>query len=382
MDTATQRQLLQRAFRLLDADATDMAEAPYVNAVATYVDAEAARRERESLFAREPLLVAFSSELAAPGSYLERSEGPVPILLTRSQAGAVSAFVNVCRHRGARVVEGAGAASRFTCPYHGWTYDGGGRLCAMPYGEGFRGIDRATLSLRALPVQERYGMIFVRSGGDERFDLDAQLGGAQRELAAFDLAAHVPFARSSVPVAMNWKLAVDTFLEAYHLPALHRQSLSPMILSVPSLWDAFGRGGRMVALRRSFLELRGLPEEQWRLIPHATILYQLFPNTVLIYQGDHAELVQAWPGATPDTCTVTFALLTPGPAGDEKTRRYFQSNFDLLVRTVCDEDFATGEKAQRAFCAGALESVIYGRNEPALAHFHRMVHSVLRDHAA
>ncbi|HYC56840.1 MAG TPA: SRPBCC family protein [Candidatus Binatia bacterium] len=378
MDHATQVALLRRAFAMLDDGSTDMADAPYVNRVQTYTDVRRLEDERQLLFGQEPLLIALSSDLPAPGTYWTSSEGEVPLLLTRDKSGSVRALANVCRHRGARVAAGAGKASRWTCPYHGWTYDEGGSLVSMPCREGFEGIDSATLGLRSLPVCERHGMIFVipRAGGDA-IDVDAHLAGAQHELAAFGLAGYVPFARSVTTPAMNWKLTVDTFLEAYHVPSLHRQTLGPLILGSPALWDRFGRGGRLVAIRKSVHGMRSKPEDQWTLLEHATILYQLFPNVVLIYQGDHVELIQAYPGASPDCATVVFSLYTPGAVADEKSRRYFQANFELLVGTVCREDFVIGEQAQRGFHSGAQDSIIYGRNEPGLAHYHRMLNASL-----
>jgi hypothetical protein len=104
------------------------------------------------------------------------------------------------------------------------------------------------------------------------------------------------------------------------------------------------------------------------------VLYNLFPNTMLIHQIDHVEVVQAFPGSGgADGARIAFALYTPEPATSDGARRHFQANFDLLLRTVEQEDFVLGEQIQRGFQAGGNESVVYGRNEPGLAHYHRML---------
>jgi len=267
---------------------------------------------------------------------------------------------------------------RFICPYHGWTYDEDGRLVGQPCAEGFAGLARDELSLARLPVAERHGMIFVRPGGGEPIDVDGHLGGAERELAGLDLGGYVAFARHESERAINWKLAIDTFLEAYHLTTLHESSIGPAISGTSAAWDPFGRGGRLIAQRRSLAALRDRPESEWDLLAHAVVLYQLFPNTMLIHQIDHVEVVQAYPGARgTESARVVFTLYTPGPTTTDAARRHFQANFELLVRTVENEDFALGEGIQRGFHGGGNASVVYGRNEPALAHYHAMLERTL-----
>jgi len=320
-----------------------------------------------------------SGDLPEPGSYLVHDAGGVPILVVRSADGRVRAFLDLCRHRGAQVVAGRGEGSgRFVCPYHGWTYDDSGALVGQPCRDGFTDIDRSRLGLRPLPVSERHGLIFARATDGPRIDVDAHLAGAEAELAPFGLAAYVPFASVERHYDINWKLAIDTFLEAYHVPSLHDGTLSPGILGTATAWDAFGRGGRMVATRRSVEEARGRPEVEWSLLEHAVILYLLFPNTMLIYQIDHVEVVQAYPtDASADRSTVTFSLYTPAAVTTDGARRHFQTNFDLLVQVVEREDFAITTRMQRGFHAANDAVVVYGRNEPGLAHYHRTLEAVL-----
>ena len=379
MDHATQVALVQRILRFADERTTELAPAPYVNRVSTYTSPDQLARERALLFGKEPLFVGLSGDAAEPGAYFTHTDADVPILVVRARSGGLNAFVDICRHRGARVVSGAGrSGGRFTCPYHGWTYDDEGRLVFQPCREGFAGLPAETLGLRRLPAAERHGMIFVRASPGDPIDVDAHLGGAARELAPLGLARYARFARHETERAINWKLAVDTFLEAYHVPTLHDRSLGPTILGSAAAWDAFGRCGRLVAARRSIAELRDRPESEWSLLEHSVILFNLFPNTVLIHQIDHVEVVQAYPGsAGPDSARIVFSLYTPEPVNGDGARRHFQANFDLLVDTVENEDFRVCEEIQRGFHVAGQESVVYGRNEPGLAHYHRMIKSSL-----
>ncbi|HJQ83624.1 MAG TPA: SRPBCC family protein [Candidatus Binatia bacterium] len=383
MDRDTQVALVRRLFGFLDARTTELAAAPYRNPVTVYTSPARLARERQVLFAREPLFVGLSRDVAAPGDFIVHAETGVPIVVVRTREGGLHALHGTCRHRGAQIVSGSGhVPGRFTCPYHGWTYDDAGRLVAQPCAEGFAGVAPESLSLRRLPVAERHGMIFARASGDEPIDVDAHLAGAERELAALDLGRYTCFARHEIERVMNWKLVIDTFLEAYHVTTLHGPTLGPSILGSTAAWDAFGRGGRLVAMRRTLSGLRTRPEREWELLPHAVVLYNLFPNTMLIHQIDHVEMVQAHPGAGTDSARIAFALYTPEPATSEAARRHFQANFDLLLRTVEQEDFVLGEQIQRGFHSGGNEAVVYGRNEPGLAHYHRMLADALGEPAA
>jgi phenylpropionate dioxygenase-like ring-hydroxylating dioxygenase large terminal subunit len=218
----------------------------------------------------------------------------------------------------------------------------------------------------------------VRPSAGEPIDLDAHLGGAERELAPLGLERYRRFARREIERAMNWKLVIDTFLEAYHVSSLHARSLGPAIFGAPAAWDAFGRGGRLVAARRSIADARRQPESDWNLHEHSVVLYQLFPNTMLIYQVDHVEVVQAFPGrGGADTAKIVFTLYTPSEVVDDRARRHFQSNFDLLLEVTEREDFRICEQMQRGFHVDEAATVVYGRNEPGLAHYHRMIRQAL-----
>ena len=379
MDRTTQVALIRRLLGFLEAGTTEMAAAPYENRVSTYTSPAQAERERALLFRTEPVFVGLSGDANEPGTYFVHEESGVPVLVVRARSGELHAFVAVCRHRGAQMASGEGKSSgRFACPYHGWTYADDGRVVYQPCEEAFAGLEPERLCLVRLPVGERHGMIFVRAAAGPAIDVDAHLGGAEGELRAYGLERYVRFARHETGRALNWKLVVDTFLEAYHVPALHRRTIGPSILGAPAAWDAFGRSSRMVAVRASIGELRARPEAEWDLLAHSVVLYNLFPNTVLIHQIDHVEVVQAWPGADgADAARIVFSLYTPGPVTDAAARRHFQANFDLLRETVEDEDFRIGERMQRGFHTGAQETVVYGRNEPGLQHYHRMIDAAL-----
>jgi Rieske 2Fe-2S family protein len=141
------------------------------------------------------------------------------VIVVRDGEGGVNAFMNVCRHRGSRICDAAtGRESRFTCPYHGWTYGLDGSLKAAA--RMAPGTDRGELGLRRLHVRVFEGLIFANFD-DAPADfavLERAMGPAMRPYG-LDRAkvAH----RQNYPIRSNWKLAVENYCECYHCQPAH-----------------------------------------------------------------------------------------------------------------------------------------------------------------
>lgn len=113
-----------------------------------------------------PAVVGPAAALRRPRDYLTAEPAGVPVLVVRQPDGTLRAFLNVCRHRGVRVVtQCSGNRRSFTCPYHGWTYGAEGELLGIPYRRAFTGVVREERGLTPVAVQERHGLVWVRSSG-------------------------------------------------------------------------------------------------------------------------------------------------------------------------------------------------------------------------
>jgi phenylpropionate dioxygenase-like ring-hydroxylating dioxygenase large terminal subunit len=257
------------------------------------------------------------------------------------------------------------------CPYHAWTYGLDGALTAQPGSVGgFAGLDAATLGLRPVAAVEGHGLVFVRPGGTEPIDLGGLLGGVEADLDGFGLAGYHHVETRRQVRAVNWKLVIDTFLEAYHIFSLHRGSIAPDYFSTPALFDAFGPNSRYIGVRRSIAALEGRPEDEWSILPHATVHYVLVPNTLLVHQIDHFELWRVFPVGV-GHAEIHTGLYAAEPAADERAQRYWRKNLDAVLAVTGNEDFPQCEQMQADLAAGATSELIFGRNEPALGHFHR-----------
>ena len=362
----------------LAGNTTDMMADVYRNRIDKYVRPERFEAEITDLFRGLPVVACMSADVRNPGDYTTLSIADVPVLVARGEDGVVRAFRNVCRHRGACVADGRGHADKtFMCPYHAWSYRLDGSLVAMTHKAGFAGVDKKDNGLSPIACGEVCGIVVVHLDGDPaNFDAAAWLGGTAGELASFGFENYHRTETRISERAMNWKLMFDTFGEVYHVEHLHRTTIHPLIQSNNSLFDAWGNHGRMAVARWPLNDFVDRPREEWNLLPAATLVYYLIPNTVLIQQVDHLELYQIFPTG-PDTCKALVSLYAPDEPVTEKAQAYWKRNLDLLMTVTEAEDFVMCEQIQRSFGSKAQEFIQFGRNEPGLIHFHTTIDRLL-----
>jgi phenylpropionate dioxygenase-like ring-hydroxylating dioxygenase large terminal subunit len=370
---ALEHSLARRLLDHVENGTTDLADGVLEVPADTYTSRARFEREVDVLFGREPLVLCLSGALAGPNTYRTIDLCGTPILLTRGSDGKVHALANVCRHRGVRVVDGAGSARRFTCPFHAWTYDLEGKLVGLPVASAFEGVCLEEKGLVELPVAEAYGLVVGRLRPGEPVDVDAYLGpGLVDELAMLDFADWEPHGEPHVHnVDANWKVTLDTFRENYHFDHLHRTTLADYAYGGVLTFDAFGRHLRNASAIRSIDELRDTPEDEWGdVTEHFSYQYALFPNTSLTFDRRHCELWQILPVDVDTSAVVHTAYLRPGLSDADRSRAVDMAPW--ICETVVDgEDFWVAGRTEPGIRTGLLDTVVFGRNEPAPQHLHR-----------
>lgn len=350
-----------------------------------YTDPEIAEREWAEFFLGLPQLLGMSGDLPESGSFFTNNDLEVPILATRDRDGRFRAFVNSCRHRGV-IVESdeRGTKRRFTCPFHAWTYDTGGALVGYPKTEHFGEVDMECMGLRELPAEERHGLLFVHPDIDGEIDLDHLLGEwFNDEFVSWKFGELEPLTQDSYDTACNWKLAMDTFGETYHFSALHKNTIFLGFHGNVQCYDEDDHLHRMILCRRDIDAMRLLPEEEWDITVAGLPVYWIFPNIILMPFLDGCFLVPTYPVAGDPGRHVSKIdfYLRPGVAEEDSqtARRPVAADIDpemqlgiarMFSRIIRDEDYVMSESQQTSANAGALDSIVFGRNEPALHHYH------------
>ena len=188
--------------------------------------------EREKIFKRAWLCIGRVEQLPEPNSYFveELEFASVSVLITRLKNGEVRAFHNVCSHRSNRIVhETSGTASRLTCRYHNWTFRNDGMLIGVPDEVNFFGLDKARCGLKSIACELWDGWIFVNLQPEPDVSLEEFLGAFGREHRG------LPYPNAGTPIRFearlktNWKVIADAFAEAYHIPAIHPNTIGPMM---------------------------------------------------------------------------------------------------------------------------------------------------------
>jgi len=333
--------------------------------------------EKAKVFQRFPLAVAPSAMLPEPNTVLAHNGYGVPLLLTRDKQGEVRAFLNVCRHKGSLLVESCETVKtgRVSCPYHAWTYELNGRLLGVPRQELFEGLDKSTHALVKLPCKEAGGIIWVkldRNADDDFSHITEELVG---DMTGLGLPTAFAYGRRTFPVAANWKLVLEPFLEGYHVQRLHAQSIGQLFADVPTVLSRLGMHMRQTSGKAAFTpDMLDLPGENiHKTVTHA---YQLFPNTVVITSPYYISLMIIMPVSERES-TVDYYMLTQDAPDNEKAEALYSKSYELVQKVFGTEDFRAAAISQIGLETGAVPELSYNGLEIAIPEYYRALEACL-----
>ena len=346
-----------------------------------YRDPAFHQRELDAIFRRMPLCLGHADQLREPGSLIARELFGLPLLIVRDRQGEINVLLNVCRHRGARLVaeqESVCRKASLSCPYHAWNYDLDGRLRGVPGAEGFPTLDKDGHGLRRLPAQVRHGLIWAimdPQGSD--IDVAGFLGGIDDDLTVLGLGSHRFFSQHSRRGAANWKLMMDAFQEVYHIRRLHSSTISPFFPDPRATGEGEGLHTRILVARDRLPEAAALPPAQWDVRQHATLTHAIFPNSLLIYHPDATSHMAMFP-IGPDQMQFVHTLFTPHEPRNDKEHAHWARTFKLIDEGVFgSEDLFISEQIQLGLASGANARFTLGRFEQHLRRFHENVRAVI-----
>ncbi len=356
------------------------------NPVSAYTSKEIASDEWLSFFQDHTQLLGLSADLPENGSFFTNTDLGKPILCTRDHDGQFHAFLNVCRHRGTIVEsEPRGKKNVFSCPFHAWSYSPKGDLVSLPQEHQFGPVDKSCHGLITLPAEEKYGMLFVHPNPEGELTIDEMLGDLAPEFEHWDLAQYEYQSATRYDHAMNWKLAIDTFGETYHFNVLHKDTLAHTLYGNVQIYDRYKRNHRMLLCQKNIETLRDIPEEDWNVLKATIPVYYIFPNIQLILGIAGPTLVRVYPDAdNPDNSfsEISFYLHPEvKKMAEQPEHRQLYEDIENRMHGFAEiiqmEDYVAAASSHVGALSGAQEYVTFGRNEPALHHYHNTYREAL-----
>lgn len=190
-----------------------------------YTSPEFFQREIDTIFMKEWNFMGREDYIPNTGDYFTQDFAGVPLLFVRGDDGKVQAFINSCRHRGAKVAVGKGTSKGIKCGYHGWMYRTDGTLAAAPGMAASKCFDKADYPLMKVKTATWAGFIFINFDPESE-SLEHYLGNIPQAFDSYRMQDMVCTQRKVYEVACNWKIYVENAMEAFHVPHVHRASIN------------------------------------------------------------------------------------------------------------------------------------------------------------
>lgn len=338
-----------------------------------YSDPEVYALERDRIFTRAWHYAGPAEWVADAGRFFATQAGHIPVAVVRGKDSTLRAFVNVCRHRGHIILEGEGCRETLQCPYHAWTYNLDGTLRRAPRSEREPGFDPEGLSLLPVSVGTWGPFVFVNGDRDAEplASVLAELPSIVAE-SGLDLNAVRFHSHHEWPIAANWKIVMENYLECYHCSTAH-PGFSKVIDVSP---DAYGLSihptfaSQIGPVRASALAGDGRAP----FMPRGDVIqaqyHFLFPaSTINIAPGIPNISLERWvPDGPRRTIEVTDYFFDPGTSSDAVEELLAWDN------QVGQEDTSLVESVQRGLDSN---TVVQGRlmpeSEQLIADFQRRV---------
>ena len=372
-----------------DSSITDVATAQTLPPI-IYTSEEFLEFERRALFDREWLCVGRASRVPNAGDWFVADVNQEKIIVARGKDGEIRAFSSICQHRGMQVVDGEGNCTKFTCPYHLWSYDLTGRLLGAPAMERTEGFDKKDFPLPALAVELWQGFVFVN------FDTDAEplaltLTRYEPFLANYELeTAYCPGTVTLTDLPWNWKVMFENFNDGYHANRLHHtiQDFCPSNLAAfPVPWAESsnvifrtngythidgGFNATTKALLPVFPELT--EEERWR------STFALIPPTLCLGTAPDQAFYFIVTPKTTETIDVEIGYLLHPSALEHPMFEHLFAMSDAGVQVFVRQDQDATTKVQRGMHSRFAARGRYSWQEESHVQFNRWLVQRYRRH--
>lgn len=387
----------------------DIASGPVPTTI--YHDPEIYDKELEAIFKRSWYLIGRTDQIPHAGDFFtyDLPTFQQSILVCRDRDDNINAFHNVCPHRGnaVEIRSGGRCNGLFMCRFHGWSFDLNGQIARVRDEEGFFNLDKDQLNLKPVPMGIWEGFIFVAPVDEPCQTLEEYLGDQAKGLAGYPWDACTQSSQFETRINCNWKLAVDSPAEVYHIPVLHPHSAAPTMMAAGNpfgrLLDvvikdrhrtnshysvmaepkpvqnlAYRNAAAAQNVVRDSLEYEMPPGLNPARSPHWSVdLVMFFPTLSFTVSAGMYTAHQVWP-LGPHQCLYQQRVFVR-KAGNA-AERFGQENTMVEFRDVVMEDLSTLERIQNSLNSGQIKVFHFHDHELALRHQHKVVTDILADY--
>ena len=340
-----------------------------------YIDPLRYELEVEHVIRKSWLIAARGSELPNAGDWVVYEGHGDTVVIARQADGSVSAFHNVCQHRGVRLTQGetSGCARRLTCPYHGWVYDMTGALVGVPEREEF---DEALLAAQQPPsiaADEWGGFVWINLAGAASPPLLDWIGpDISVDLGRFAPETMVLHEKQVFDLDVNYKAVVDAFNEVYHANHLHHSGPEFAKSSRDTAFHLSGPNSMMFVPRPDSLDkLEETGDHHRYTICH----YVVFPNVVFNNNPDQIQVFNPIPLGPEKTRFILWELIY-GPEAGESADDYAKYYDAAMIRwghlqgVIAEDRFMFAELAATKHSLGYRQN-LFGNKECKPTEYHR-----------
>lgn len=335
-------------------------------------------RERRTVFSNRWICIGLVDDVLEPGDATPLEIAGKSVILTRDTIGAVHVLHNYCRHRGMKILTGkVRGRSRLVCPYHAWTYALDGRLVRAPHFDGPGRHGTAPVEgLARVRSAVWHRFVFVNLSGDAPEFAD-HIAPLERRWGRYDLRTLRRAESRAYDLGSNWKLAVENFIDYYHLPYVHSglNSYSAMEDHYPIREDGrfFGQGNARYAASDDATGklpiFPGLGDAEQRV----TEAICLFPNLLVTIFSDNLRIILVEPNGA-GRCHERIEVFVVGEKAMAPELAPVRCALMQRFQSFNVEDIAIVERLQDAFATTAFDG---GRLSPAfdanIRHFHGLI---------
>ena len=297
---------------------------------AIYHDRSIYELEREKLFNTEWIFVCTKPELPQSGDYLALKIADEPLVIIHGEDGEFRAFSNVCRHRGTILLDpGFGhAPRRFSCPYHGWTYNDRGQLIGVPF-PGDSVVEKEAHCLPQFQVSVWQGLIFVNLNAHAE-TLDSRYAGMTRYLKSYESHRF----ETAYPGGMelwncNWKIALENAMESYHLFEVHKDTLEKYTPTKEAFYVEGQPGWAVTGGKIQGGSNKGNDDYY--------LLFCVSPSLVCVLTYESFDWLSILPSG-PDRCWVRSGSLSVAGGNAANGSQSFFEKFLAEDRTICERN--------------------------------------------